>query len=259
MHSLGNDFVLISKDDFNGHENIVRLWGDRHKGIGFDQLVVFEKTNQNDCVKVEFYNQDGSFSPSCGNGTRSLALLYKKLHNVSNVTIQTQAGSIQASINNDIVQLLWDRPQLMDFKGYKEILSLSPFFEKVYQLHCGNPHLVIWVKETGDIHQLRNEFGKTLETHHFFPERINVSFAQIDDQDPLQINLAVFERGVGTTLACGTAALAVYESLHLFYPSLFGSEIQIQQEGGFITSTIRDTFIEQKAKATFVFEGRIEL
>lgn len=258
MHSLGNDFVLVSKDDFKVHKDVIRLWGDRHRGIGFDQLIVYEKTNQTDYVKVEFYNQDGSFSHSCGNGTRALALLYKRLHNISDVTIQTKAGSIQASIDNDIVQLLWNRPQLIDFKAYQEILSLSPLFEKVYHINCGNPHLVIWIKNSGDIHQLRNEFGKILECHHFFPERINVSFAKFDILETFKINLAVFERGVGPTLACGTAALAVYESLQTAYPGTYGSEIQIQQEGGIITSKINDSFIEQKARAAFVFEGIIE-
>lgn len=257
MHSLGNDFALISRSDFLNHLNKVTLWGDRHRGIGFDQLVVYEKATEASAVNVEFYNQDGSFSASCGNGTRALAYFWNHLYQTTHLTIQTKAGSIQSTIIDNLVLLLWDRPNHVIFNHTQEILSLCSLFEKVFYLDCGNPHLVIWVKDGANIDELRNEFGKTLESYYLFPNKINVSFAKIDFKDSLTINLSVFERGVGPTLACGTAALSVFESFLNLNPQYAESEINVQQNGGSIRSTLKGNLIEQKANATLVFEGII--
>lgn len=255
MHSLGNDFVVLSKSDFLNHIDKVSLWGDRHRGIGFDQLIIYEKTSDLSVVNVEFYNQDGTFSPSCGNGTRALAYFWNHLYQTTHLTIQTKAGLIQSTIQDNSVLLLWNRPQHVTFNHAQDILSLCSLFENVFYLECGNPHLVIWVKNNANINELRNEFGKILENYYLFPNRINVSFAKINVNEKLTIDLSVFERGVGPTLACGTAALSVFESFLNINPQYADSEITIQQEGGCILSTLKGNLIEQNANATLVFEG----
>ncbi len=259
MHSLGNDFVLIDKDKYpiSYHAEIIQKWGNRNFGIGFDQFVLYSYDDKKSVLNVEFYNQDGSFSPSCGNGTRALALLWNMKSKQSHIAIKTKTNVIHSSILKDQVLLNWNRPYILDLEGLQDLQQLSHDFKHIFYVDCGNPHLVIFVNEHVDLDTIRNKYGKFLENHSLFPNRANVSFVKFDSHDNMRVYLSVYERGVGPTLACGTAALAVFECMLKIHTHLYVSNLSIFQKGGVTESKLENNIIVQKAAANFVFEGEI--
>lgn len=259
MHSLGNDFVLIDREVYplSYNTEIIQKWGDRNRGIGFDQFILYAYDHEKSVINVDFYNQDGSFSPSCGNGTRALALLWNMKSQQNPITIQTKANTIHASVLQNQVLLNWVRPKILDLCGLQNIQQLSPDFKHIFYVDCGNPHLILFINEHADLDTIRSDYGKLLESHSLFPNRVNVSFVKFDIHDNTQIYLSVYERGVGPTLACGTAALAVFECALQLYTNLCKSKVSIFQKGGITQSQRINNLIIQEAEASFVFEGDI--
>ena len=216
MDGLGNDFVIIDRreDDVNlSKEQIIKI-GNRNN-VGFDQIIFIEK-KINDVFPITIYNPDGIEVGACGNGSRCIAYLISKENNQKKIKLEADKRILEAEILGE--KMVKINMGFTKFKGWKDIPlieGLDPrkvsidFLEKEYGLgYCvnvGNPHIVFFVKdcEKVDIEKI----GPKIENHHYFPERINVTFAEVAD-DFKNIKVNVWERGAGKTKACGTAACA---------------------------------------------------
>ena len=216
MDGLGNDFVIIDRreDDVNlSKEQIIKI-GNRNN-VGFDQIIFIEK-KVNDVFPITIYNPDGFEVGACGNGSRCIAYLISKENNQKKIKLEADKRILEAEILSEkMVKINMGFTKFKRWKDIPLIEGLDPrkvsidFLEKEYGLgYCvnvGNPHIVFFVKdcEKVDIEKI----GPKIENHHYFPERINVTFAEVAD-DFKNIKVNVWERGAGKTKACGTAACA---------------------------------------------------
>jgi len=211
MHGLGNDFVVVDGRSHPVHltSDQIRWIGDRHRGVGFDQLVVVEPDEDCD-ARISFFNADGSPAGACGNATRCIAAWLAHDANRQTVTLASVAGPLVARLLPDgRVEVAMPAPRT----DWREI-PLAAACDTLYLpldvadlprpvgVSMGNPHAVFFV---GDVDSIERH-GATLESHRFFPERANIGFARIDG--PQRMRLRVFERGAGLTLACGSGACA---------------------------------------------------
>lgn len=222
MHGLGNDFMVVDgvSQCFNPAAAPIAAWADRHSGIGFDQLLLVEKSPMPEAeFGYRIFNADGSEVEQCGNGARCFARFVREKglsrHDV--ITVSTAKGLIVLHLTADdwvTVDMGEPRfaPEQIPFVPAMDAIADVPTHEIVYGsdvicfscVNLGNPHAVLRVEdvETAPVADL----GAWLERHPRFPERVNVGFMQV--LDPQHIRLRVFERGVGETQACGTGACA---------------------------------------------------
>ncbi|MBI4124508.1 MAG: diaminopimelate epimerase, partial [Deltaproteobacteria bacterium] len=194
---------------------MVRKMCHRKLGIGADQLLVLTKSRKREAdFKMRIFNADGSEAEMCGNGIRCLGRYIKEANYTQKreITIETLAGIRTVKVTSKTVLVDLGEPKL---KG-KEIpanlsgriinrpLKIESRDFRITCLSLGNPHCIIFQEnlETFDL----DRFGPLLENHHLFPRRINVSFVNVTSTHELKMR--VWERGVGETMACGTAAAA---------------------------------------------------
>ncbi|AEF53773.1 diaminopimelate epimerase [Marinomonas posidonica] len=218
MHGLGNDFVVVdavSRKVFFNKSQIERL-SDRNWGIGFDQLLVVEPPSNPDMdFRYRIYNSDGSEVEHCGNGARCFAkfVLDRELTHKRVINVETKRGAIQLRvIDNGLVTVDMGAPSFVpaDLPFSAELNDgLYPLMVDgddylITPVSVGNPHAVLKVDTLQD-EQVQN-LGAKIESHECFPSKVNVGFMQV--VNPAEINLRVFERGVGETQACGTGACA---------------------------------------------------
>ena len=269
MHGLGNDFVVI--DAINQHIALtpeqIRLLSDRHFGIGFDQLLLVEKAvSANADFKYRIFNADGSEVAQCGNGARCFARFVrdKKLSDKDEIRVDTNSG--QLLLRFDDANLITvnmgvprhapaDIPLLAKEESRFYTVRVNDIEKAFGAVSMGNPHAVIQVTDikTAPVAEL----GKALESHAFFPERVNVGFMQVVDRQ--HIKLRVFERGAAETLACGSGACAaavigIEHNLldHTVYVDLPGGTLTINWPG-------RGEPVLMTGPANSVFEGQITL
>ena len=218
MHGLGNDFMVL--DLISQHAHIqpkhAKAWGDRHTGVGFDQLLLVEApTNPDVDFRYRIFNSDGSEVEQCGNGARCFArfVLDKRLTAKKRIRVETKGGIIELDVQND-GQVCVDMgpprfiPAEIPFIAEQQALSYSLEVDgrdySIAALSMGNPHAVLRVDDvqTAPVHEL----GPKIENHPRFPQRVNAGFLQVIDRH--RANLRVWERGAGETQACGTGACA---------------------------------------------------
>ena len=217
MYGLGNDFVIIDNrsNQINlSNEQIVKIC-DR-KFIGCDQLIIIKNNDKTD-ASIDFFNSDGSASGACGNGTRCVADLLSKEKKKDTIIVTTESGNLNSKIlgNNlvttqiGVAKTKWDEIPLsknLDTKNLnlKILDEENNEFYGGMAINVGNPHLIFFVKnlEKFSIEKL----GPKFEIHEFFPEKCNVTLAEIVDRNLIKVK--VWERGAGLTKACGTAACA---------------------------------------------------
>jgi len=218
MHGLGNDFVVIDNVTQNMYVNVdqIRKWADRHRGIGFDQLLLVEPPYDPDLdFHYRIFNADGSEVAQCGNGARCFARFVKMkgLCNKNELKVSTKAGNLilrhepdgQITVDMGMPQF---EPAEVPFKANKAELTyvLREQDETVLcgVMGLGNPHCVIEVDvlEQAPV----NVLGPKVGANERFPEGVNVGFMQIVDRD--NVRLRVYERGAGETQACGSGACA---------------------------------------------------
>jgi diaminopimelate epimerase len=215
MHGLGNDFVVVDSrtQKFALDADRVRAIADRHKGVGFDQLVVLEPAPDKSAdVFFRFLNSDGSEAGACGNGTRCVADLVMREKNSADLTIQTRAGLLRSrrdaggtvSVDMGPARIDWrDIPLAQACDTLHVPLTVGALADPV-ATSMGNPHATFFVPDAAAIDLAA--LGPQLENHAIFPERANIGVAQI--LDPATLRLRVWERGAGITLACGSGACA---------------------------------------------------
>ncbi|HZU89883.1 MAG TPA: diaminopimelate epimerase [Stellaceae bacterium] len=215
MHGLGNDFVVL---DARARPLVLddaaaRALADRHTGIGCDQLVLIEPPRDPAAdAFLRIRNADGGEAAACGNATRCVALLLGRERGLRRVRIETLAGLIDAEILPDErvavdmgpARTAWrEIPLAREMDTARVELALGPLMAPVCT-NIGNPHATFFVAdaEAVDLAAL----GPVLEHDPLFPERANIGVAALFDRRRLR--LRVWERGVGLTRACGTAACA---------------------------------------------------
>jgi len=205
MHGLGNDFIVIDGINQSIDPSILPIskLADRHLGIGFDQLLLIENSNNAD-VACRIFNADGSSAEQCGNGLRCVARFIKdnKLINKNSLRIETLGGIFQAVFcDNDLIQVEMGVPS---FESLLTPVQIRDTTFSVSILSMGNPHAVIRVNSLNNYPV--KEMGVEIASHSIFPQGTNVGFMEIIN--PRHIRLRTFERGVGETLACGSNACA---------------------------------------------------
>ncbi len=213
MHGLGNDFVVLDarSGGFALDAPAIRALGDRHRGVGFDQLVTLERAGDAD-VALRFHNPDGGEAGACGNGTRCAASLVLAETGQARIAIRTRAGLLGAErMPGGTVRVDMGAPRLgwadVPLAREMDTLHVPLSAEGAADAACcsmGNPHATLFVPDLGAIEPAR--IGPVLERDPLLPERANIGFAQVIAADHLK--LVVWERGAGLTLACGSGACA---------------------------------------------------
>ncbi|MDB5367345.1 MAG: diaminopimelate epimerase [Rhodospirillales bacterium] len=264
MHGLGNDFVVLDgrREPLSLDSSTIRSLGDRHTGIGFDQLALLEHPRDGGHVRVRFYNQDGGEVATCGNASRCVGRLLLDETGERAVTLETGGGPVVATdAGEGLVTIDMGRPRF----GWREIplardvdtralplgvRGLPPAFG----VSIGNPHAVFIVDDAGRIDVAH--LGAQLEHDPLFPERANIEFAQILSKD--RVRMRVWERGAGITLACGSGACATL--IATASRGLTGRRAAIVLDGGELTIewTAQDRVLLTGPVAT-AFTGIVEL
>lgn len=217
MQSLGNDFVLIDgvREHIRMSANFAMKICDRHYGIGCDQIIIAEPGQEIDAFKMRVFNADGSEVGQCGNGARCFAIFLRDqgLCQDKHIKVETTTTLIELTINQDeTVSADMGQPEFapskipldVDMEQLKYAVAIDHRDIAFSAVSFGNPHCVIEVDNIKEAHVAK--WGSILERHPIFPEKANVGFRQVVAPD--QINLRVFERGVGETLGCGSGACA---------------------------------------------------
>ena len=218
MNGLGNNFIIVDRRknliDIT-KEAIVKLGSltSFHRDISFDQIIFIER-EINKVFPITIINSDGSEVDACGNGSRCVAYFLGKDLKTKIIKLKTSNRLLNAKIIGDFnVQLEmgkpvfdWDKIPLIEKLDHENVtLNIEDkIFSGGFTLNVGNPHIVFFVKDCFE-HDLR-VLGPKIENHKLFPEKINVTFAQVNDKNNITVN--VWERGAGLTKACGTAACA---------------------------------------------------
>lgn len=274
MHGCGNDYIYI-----NGAEcgipaqdkpELVQRLSDRHFGIGGDGVIFINPSDEAD-FEMEMYNADGSRAEMCGNGIRCVAkYVYDKgLTDRTQISI-VSAGKIKyltltvenekvsmvrvdmgkPELNASLIPVISEKEQVVD-----EEITVG---EKVYRMTCvsmGNPHAVVFADNVADLDLTK--IGPHFEQHERFPKRINTEFVRVIDRHTVEMR--VWERGTGETLACGTGCCATAVACVLngkteadVTVKVLGGEIRIQWDRE------ADT-VFMTGPASTVFEGEIDL
>ena len=242
MHGLGNDFVVLDARarPIDMSEAEARAIADRRTGVGCDQVIVIERSERADAF-MRIRNADGGEVAACGNATRCVGAMIMAEAGNGSATIETlagllvthQAGEGLISVDMGEPALDWkDIPLSRAMDTLHLDLSVGPASATVLSdpvaVGMGNPHAIFFTDdaETIDLATI----GPMLEAHPLFPERANISVAQVKARDA--IRLRVWERGAGVTNACGTAACAVLVAAHR--RGLSGRAADIHLDGGIL-------------------------
>ena len=217
MDGLGNDFIIFDKRKKSislSKEQIVKI-SDRNN-IGCDQVIIIDNDESKNAF-LKFYNSDGGEISACGNGSRCVAYLLMKENNNKKISLRTKIGILQAELNDqNLVSINMGQPNFewnkipllkkMDYQNLKMSINSIDGKEVVggFSLSIGNPHIVFFVE---DLNQFNlKEIGPKIENHSYFPEKCNVTLANIKNRKHVKVK--VWERGAGITRACGTATCA---------------------------------------------------
>ena len=241
MHGLGNDFVVIDgmRQYVEFTPEQIRALGDRHTGIGFDQLLLVEPPGApgaDFCYRI--FNADGGEVEQCGNGARCFVRFVhdQKLTDKCAIVVETKCGIIQPRLEADgLVTVDMGQPRFAPAEipfesntdAAEQPLQLSDGVTlMIGAVSMGNPHAVTIVADI-DTAPVAVQ-GPQIESHERFPQRVNAGFMQIEDRH--NIRLRVYERGAGETLACGTGACAAVVSG--IRRGLLDSPVRVQTRGG---------------------------
>ena len=269
MHGLGNDFVMIDavRQNIQLTEAQVRYLGDRHFGVGFDQLLVVE-TSQTPGVDFRYriFNADGGEVEQCGNGARCFArfVFDQGLTDKREIRVETKKGIITPRLEADGMVTVdmgvpvlkpADVPFVSDSDAWVQPLDVAGTTVAITAVSMGNPHAVQVVADVDTAPVA--EQGPQIEHHPRFPARVNAGFLQVVDEH--NVRLRVFERGAGETLACGTGACAAVVAGIL--RGLVASPVRVATRGGELTIAWGGvgTPVMMTGPAVTVFTGELTL
>mgnify|MGYP004502425343 FL=1 len=271
MQGCGNDFVIIDYPEFEKTglkmSELAKKVCDRNFGVGADGMIIPNLSPENKDADIAwyFYNSDGSTAQMCGNGMRCFAkyVYDNKLVDKKSFSVQTLAGLIKPELlENGLVKVNMGKPILEDKKipfwsenGEKKLVALDREFE-ITPVSMGNPHCVIITDD--DPMELAKKYGPTIEKHEFFPEKTNTEFVKVKSN--MEIDMRVYERGCGITLACGTGACASVVACVLnnltenkVKVNLLGGPVFVEWQGS-KDDTEKDIFLIGSANYSFFAE-----
>ena len=273
MQGCGNDFVILDYEEFKKMNcemsEAAKKLCDRNFGIGADGLII-PNTNTNDTdIGWYFYNSDGSTAQMCGNGMRCFAkyVYDKSLVDKKEFSVKTLAGIMTPQILDDgQIRVNMSKPILECAKipflpnhnlNYK--ISVKNRIFEGNAISMGNPHFVIFIKDNENLLELAKTYGPEIETSAEFPEKTNVEFIKI--KSPKRIELCVWERGCGITLACGTGACA--STVAGILNGYLENSVDVELLGGIVNVTWNgtqentDEIVFLTGPAKYVFEAEL--
>lgn len=287
MHGCGNDFVVMDARAPDlptaGHPSDVakalrcadatgfrpnaaqaQAIADRRKGVGFDQLIVLEPSQQAE-VFMRILNADGSEAGACGNATRCVADLIMRESGRDAITIQTISGLLPARrelsdegdeirVNMGAVQTDWQAIPLAEAADTDALpLSIEGLREPV-ATNVGNPHCSFFVDDLNEA--LRDLVGPQIETHPVFPERTNVQLVKVWDRQTIQI--LIWERGVGPTLASGSSSCATATAA--MRRGLTDRSVRVMMPGGIVRiDWLDDGTVDMTGPYSYVYQASLIL
>jgi diaminopimelate epimerase len=270
MHGAGNDYIYIDaqKEKIFNPSLLAQKLSDRHFGIGSDGLVLIHPSDKAD-FRMQMFNSDGSEAEMCGNAIRCVAkyVYDKKLTSKKTIAIETLSGI-------KFIDLVFDEtgnvtgaavdmgapifePKLIpvDMDGDRIVNRPLEVDGKTYYITCvsmGNPHCAVFLDEIQSLDL--NLLGPKFENHKVFPRRVNAEFVKVIDKN--NIELRVYERGAGETLACGTGACAAVVASYI--NGYTNNEVNVSLKGG-ILKIKYDNTVMMTGNAVTVFEGEIDV
>ncbi len=269
MHGLGNDFVVIDAISQNPDLSQERLQflANRHFGIGCDQILVVEESSRIDAdFRYRIFNADGSEVGQCGNGARCFAKFVRdnQLSNKEVIRVETNSGLLSLMLNNDdTISVDMGTPNfepdqiplLAETRKTSYTLVIDGENINFGAVSVGNPHVVLEVQKLESAPVL--DLGSILEKRPEFPERANIGFMKVDNQHSIQ--LRVFERGTGETLACGSGACAA--AIIGILQQKIKTPVTVTLPGGSLIIDWKGEGqpVMMTGSATTVFEGKITL
>lgn len=273
MHGCGNDYVYVNclKERVDNPSEVAKLVSDRHLGIGSDGLILIKSSDVAD-FEMDMYNADGSQGAMCGNGIRCVAkYVYDYgLTDKTSISVNTKSGIkyLELTIEDGKAALIrvnmgapiLEAAQVPVISDNEQVIDEPILVDgKEYHMTCvsmGNPHAVVYMD---DVEQLNiEEIGPKFEKHQRFPDRVNTEFVKVLDKNTVQMR--VWERGSGETLACGTGACAVAVAT-ILNKLTDGDQVTVHLLGGTlqITWDREENLIYMTGPATTVYDGEIIL
>lgn len=260
MHGIGNDFMLVEwpHDQPPPPPELIRVWGDRRIGVGFDSLLLVGANG-----RYRVFNSDGGEARQCGNGARCIAA-YLTGGTAAEVSLDSIAGPVDTRVfQGGVVSINLGQPDFrpeslpfaVDAESDSYRLELESGSVEFDIVSMGNPHAVINVDSVDDAEV--GIIGAELASHAAFPEGINVGFAELVTSAHLK--LRVFERGIGETLACGTGAAAAVAAGRR--RGTLEAAVAVELPGGTLSVEWEGAGADlwQTGQTTKVYEGLIEI
>lgn len=254
MHGAGNDFVILDarRQEWPLNDALVRALGDRHRGVGFDQLAVILPDAVAD-FRLRFLNSDGSEAGACGNATRCVCDYVLRETGRDSVTLVTRRGPLSALRRADGLVSVNMGPPILDWQQVPlardvDLLHL-PLPGDPVAVGMGNPHCIFFVDNAESV--ALTDLGPKIETDPLFPEATNVEFASLTGPDRLRMR--VWERGAGVTLACGSGTCATAVAAHL--RGLTGRRVLVDVDGGLLEIDWREDGVWMAGPTAHVFDG----
>ena len=222
MHGIGNDYVYVNcfQEKVDNPSEVAKFVSDRHFGVGSDGLILIKPSQIADC-EMDMYNLDGSQGAMCGNGIRCVAKYVYDYHltDKTSISVNTKSGikyldltvedgkvkevkvNMGAPILNTAeIPMIYGKEQVI-----AQPLNINQNLYEVTAVSMGNPHVIVYME---DVKNLKiEEVGPYFEKSSVFPESVNTEFVRVIDRNTVEMR--VWERGSGETLACGTGACAV--------------------------------------------------
>lgn len=272
MHGIGNDYVYVNcfSEKVEDPSEVAKIVSDRHFGIGSDGLILIKPSEKAD-FEMEMYNADGSQGAMCGNGIRCVAkYVYDYgLTDKTSITVDTKSGVKYLDLTVEQGKVKEVRVNMgapvLDAEKIPMIFPKSPVVsqplnvgQEIYEVTAvsmGNPHAVVYMDDVK--HLDIEKIGPGFEKHKAFPEGVNTEFVRIIDRKTVEMR--VWERGSGETLACGTGACAVavasvlngYTEEHVLV-HLLGGDLKIFWDR-------EKNLVYMTGPAAVVFDGEIDL
>ncbi len=253
MHAQGNDYIyfdLIDKPfpDIDLSKLAIKL-SKRNFGIGSDGIVLILNSNTCD-AKMRMFNSDGSEGKMCGSALRCVSYYLSNRSGKDEITVETLAGNKTAVIKNKDERLITINMGIPEFIQDDKII-INDLEGSL--ISVGNPHFVTFMESLSD--DIAKYQGPIIDNPAFFPDGINVEFVKKISKNEIEIK--VWERGSGATLACGTGACAA--SFSGIQKGILSSPIIVQMPGGSVTVELKKNNIFLTGKVDFVFDGIIEI
>ena len=272
MHGIGNDYVYVNclEETVENPSEVSKKVSDRHFGIGSDGLILIKPSEKAD-FEMEMYNADGSQGAMCGNGIRCVAkYVYDYgLTDKTNISVDTKSGIkyLDLTVTNGKVALVkvnMGQPELnaekipMIYKKQQVIQQPLAVKDNIYEVTAvsmGNPHVIVYMDQIRDL--AIEKIGPDFEKHPAFPEGVNTEFVHVIDRKTVEMR--VWERGSGETLACGTGACAVAVACVL--NGYTEEEVTVRLLGGELKIfwNRKENLVYMTGPAEVVFDGTINL